>query len=77
MLIANVDCQVCSNGLMLYTMGEISGLFLECAECLTGYRDPADLAHGRFRVEDLREPTRPATVEEARRYLHRPSGSGR
>ncbi|GIF71021.1 hypothetical protein [Asanoa siamensis] len=61
MLVATVGCRVCANGLIVFTVG--SGLFLECVECLTGYRDPADLTAS-FRVEDLREPTRPATAAE-------------
>ncbi|MDG4822029.1 hypothetical protein O7635_09205 [Asanoa sp. WMMD1127] len=62
MLVASINCQVCANGLVVFTMGAVSGVFLECEECLTGYRSPADLEP--FRVEDLDEALRPATGNE-------------
>lgn len=63
MVVARLDCQVCGNGLLVFTWGARTGLFLECDECMTAYRDPDDLAQ-RLRGEDVRETTRPATSDE-------------
>lgn len=62
--IANLDCRLCDNGHLAFTVGTGHGVFLECEECLTCYGDPSDLTADRFRGEDLTEATRPATRAE-------------
>lgn len=63
-IIANLDCRLCDNGQLVFTVGTEHGLFLECEKCMTCYGDPADLTAHRFRGEDLTEATGPATRAE-------------
>ena len=69
MIKANLICVVCTNGdLDFMTRSEDGRVYLECAECMTGYWNAADLtASEKFRAEAVDWEARPATVEEVAR----------
>lgn len=61
-------CTTCSNGhLAFMTMDEDNAVFLECQECLTGYRS-IEGGGETFRCEDL-TGYRPSTRNEVERAV--------
>ncbi|MET8438450.1 hypothetical protein ABZV61_38195 [Streptomyces sp900116325] len=62
-LISSLECHVCSNGLIVFSVDvEADRALLECEECMTGRWEPDEELH--FSATDML--TRPATYEEIR-----------